>query len=270
LLSSNAHAVDARSPTLASKEAMMADVEIFSDRDALIRAEAERIVKLLRNAIAARGRCVLSLSGGATPKPLYQLLATPPYAGRIDWSRVHLFWGDERCVPPDHPESNYRMTREALLDRVTIPSMNVHRIRGEDDPEQAAAAYERLLRQTFGPQDPPARSFDVVLLGMGPDGHTASMFPGTAAPTETQRWAMAVHLERPREMWRVTLTTVVLNAAADVTFLVAGADKAPRLREVLEARGERSLPVQRIQPAQGTLHWMVDAAAAAQLHDARP
>jgi 6-phosphogluconolactonase len=246
---------------------MMGDVEIFSDRNTLVRAEADRIVKLMRDAIAARGRCLVALSGGSTPKPLYELLATPSYAGRIDWSRVHLFWGDERCVPPDHPESNYRMTREALIDRVALPPENVHRIRGEDDPHRAAEAYEQTLREWFGTDDPPPRTFDVVLLGMGPDGHTASMFPETAAPTETRRWAMAVHVEHPHPMWRVTLTTVVLNAAADVTFLVSGADKAPRLREVLEERGERRLPAQRIEPAQGNLHWMVDAAAAAQLHD---
>jgi 6-phosphogluconolactonase len=244
---------------------MMSDVEVFSDRSALVRAEAERIVKRIREAIASHGRCLVALSGGSTPKPLYELLATPPYAAQIDWPHVHLFWGDERCVPPDHPDSNYRMTREALLDRVPIPSENVHRIRGEDDPHQAAEAYERTLREWLGPTDPPARSFDVVLLGLGSDGHTASMFPGTAAPTEKRRWAMAVHVDHPREMWRVTLTTVVLNAAADVTFLVAGADKAARLREVLAARGEPILPAQRIQPALGSLHWMIDAAAGAQL-----
>ena len=243
----------------------MSDVEIFSDRNALVRAEAERLVTLMRESIAARGRCLVALSGGSTPKPLYELLASPAYAARIDWSRVHLFWGDERCVPPDHPDSNYRMTRAALLDRVPIPSENVHRIRGEDAPHEAAAAYERELRQWLGAADPPARSFDAVLLGMGPDGHTASMFPGTDAPAETRRWAMAVHVEKPRDMWRVTLTTVVLNAAADVTFLVAGADKAPRLREVLRTPDARPVPAQRIKPAHGALHWMLDEAAAAQL-----
>jgi 6-phosphogluconolactonase len=246
---------------------MMSDVEVFSDRGALVRAEAERFVKLAREAIGARGRCLVALSGGSTPKPLYELLATPQYAAQIDWPRVHLFWGDERCVPPDHPDSNYRMTREALLDRVPIPAENVHRIRGEEDPHQAAEAYEQLLRKFFGATDPPARSFDVVLLGLGPDGHTASMFPGTAAPTETRRWAMAVHVDHPRAMWRVTLTTVVLNAAADVTFLVAGSDKAARLRQVLGERSEPLLPAQRIQPTPGSLHWMADAAAATQLRD---
>jgi 6-phosphogluconolactonase len=253
--------------SLSSTEAIMSEVEIFSDRSELVRAEAERFVAQAKDAIRTRGQCLVALSGGSTPRPLYELLATPAYATRIDWSRTHLFWGDERCVPPDHPESNYRMTREALIDHVPLPPENVHRIRGEDPPDQAAAAYERLLRELFGPNDPPPRTFDLVLLGMGPDGHTASIFPGTAAVGETHRWAMAVHVETPHDMWRVTVTTVVLNAAADVTFLVAGADKAPRLREVLQA-GEPSrpvLPAQLVKPIRGALHWMIDAAAGAEL-----
>jgi 6-phosphogluconolactonase len=159
------------------------------------------------------------------------------------------------------------MTREALIDQVPLPPENVHRIRGEDPPDRAAAAYEGLLRGLFGPDDVPARTFDLVLLGMGRDGHTASIFPGTPAVSETHRWAMAVHVETPRDMWRVTLTTVVLNAAADVTFLVAGPDKAPRLREVLQA-GEEShsaLPAQLVKPIRGALHWMIDATAGADL-----
>lgn len=159
----------------------MRDIEIFADRNALVRAEADRFVKLTRHAIDSRDRCLVALSGGSTPEPLYQLLAKLPYASQIEWSRVHLFWGDERCVPPDHADSNYRMTRESLLDHVPLPTENVHRIRGEDDPHQAAEAYEHTLRAFIGAENPPWRSFDVLLLGMGPDGHTASMFPGTTA-----------------------------------------------------------------------------------------
>jgi 6-phosphogluconolactonase len=249
----------------------MAEIEIFPDESALIRAQADRIARLATEAIAARGRCLLALSGGSTPRPLYQLLASAPYATAVDWSRMHLFWGDERCVPPEHPDSNYRMTREALIDRVPLPLENVHRIRGEDPPEQAADAYERVLREFFGPGDKPARSFDLALLGLGPDGHTASIFPGTAATTETERWAMAVHVQHPRDMWRVTLTTTVLNASADVTFLVAGADKAARLREVLRQPDDQHpvLPAQLIRPSGGTLHWMVNAAAAVELEGVR-
>lgn len=241
-----------------------ADVEVYSDPNTLVHAEAEQIVKLAREAIAARGRFSLALSGGSTPKPLYELLAKPPYASRIDWSRVHVFWGDERCVPPDHPDSNYRMTREALLDHVPIPAENVHRIAGEDEPDAAARAYEQVLREFFGvAEGPPERSFDFVLLGMGNDGHTASLFPNTAPVTEEQRWVMANHVVGLPQTWRITLTPPVLNAAAVVTFLVAGASKAPRLKEAIE--GAMELPVQRIHPTHGALSWMVDAAAAARL-----
>lgn len=242
-------------------------VEIYADVDALVHTEAERIVTLAGEAVAGRGRFLLALSGGATPRPLYELLAEPPFAARIDWSRVHVFWGDERCVPPDHPESNYRMVREALLGRVPIPAANVHRIAGEDEPHDAARAYEQTLRDYFhAAEGPPGRSFDLVLLGMGDDGHTASLFPGTPPVTETRRWVMANHVTRPRPMWRITLTPVVLDAAAAVTFLVAGADKARRLSEVIAGAGQPAvLPAQRIRPIHGALTWMVDAAAAAQL-----
>jgi 6-phosphogluconolactonase len=246
-----------------------AEIDVFPDKAALVRAAAEQFVTIAGQAIGARERCLIALSGGSTPKPLYELLATAPYAARVDWGRVHLFWGDERCVPPDHPDSNYRMTREALLDRAPIPPDNVHRIRGEREPDAAADEYERLLRRFFPAADGagPARSFDLVLLGMGPDGHTASIFPGSAAVGETRRWAMAVHVERPREMWRVTLTTPVLNAAAEVAFLVAGADKAARLQDVLRA-GEGAaptVPAQLVRPTAGSVRWMVDAAAAGAL-----
>jgi 5-dehydro-2-deoxygluconokinase len=243
------------------------DVAIFSDDDTLMRAAAESLVALGRDAIAARGRFLLALAGGSTPRRLYELLSKPPFVDRIDWSRTHVFWGDERCVASDHPESNYRMTRDALLDRVPIPDENVHRMRGEDDPERAAEAYERLLHEFFGPNEGlPPRSFDEVLLGMGADGHTASLFPGTPPLIEGRRWVMAQHVEQPRPMWRITLTPVVLNAAADVSFLVAGAAKAQRLWEVLEG-GPRDpvLPAQLIHPVQGSLHFRVDAAAGARL-----
>lgn len=239
---------------------------IYSDSAALMRAEAERVVACASEAIAARGRFSVALAGGATPRALYELLATPAFAARIAWARVHVFWGDERCVPPAHGESNYRMAREALLDRVPIPPANVHRIAGEAEPLEAARAYELTLRAYFGVADgAPARSFDLVLLGMGLDGHTASLFPDTPAVTEDRRWVMATHLALPRPTWRITLTPVVLNAASEVAFLVAGGTKAARLAEVLEGGVAGALPAQRIRPTHGTLHWMVDAAAAAQL-----
>jgi 6-phosphogluconolactonase len=241
------------------------EVECFSDRGEMVRMEAERIVARAGDSIGQRARFLLCLAGGSTPKPLYELLATPPFATRIDWPRVHVFWGDERCVPPDHPESNYRMAREALLDHVQLPGTNVHRIRGEDEPSKAAAAYEELLATFFGSREiRPQASFDLVLLGMGADGHTASLFPGSAAARETRRWVVASPGPQPGH-WRVSLTPVLLNTAEDVTFLVSGANKADRLKDVLEDRGPDLLPAQLIRPTHGALHWVVDTAAAARL-----
>jgi 6-phosphogluconolactonase len=239
------------------------DIAIFWEDDALMRAEAERLVRLSRDAIAARGRFLLALAGGSTPRRLYEMLSKPPFSDSIDWSDTHVFFGDERCVPPDQPESNYRMAREALLDHVSVPEENVHRMHGEDDPERAADAYEQMLHDFFGAKEgPPARSFDEALLGMGLDGHTASLFPGTPPLTEERRWVMAQHVEQPKAMWRITLTPVVLNAAADVSFLVAGGAKAQRLKEVLEGGPrDEALPAQLIRPKHGSLHWLVDAAA---------
>jgi 6-phosphogluconolactonase len=245
----------------------MGEIEVFPDSKALIEAEAERIVTIASESIAMRGRCLLALAGGSTPRPLYQRLAEPLYASRVDWSRTHLFWGDERCVPPYHPDSNYRMTREALIEHVPLPPENVHRIQGEKDPSEGAADYERVLRHFFGAGPIPTRSFDLVLLGMGADGHTASIFPGTAAVSEENLWAISVHVERPHPMWRVTLTPMVFNASGNVTFLVTGSDKATRLEEVLEEADGRATPppARLIRPTRGELHWMVDAAAGASL-----
>lgn len=243
------------------------DIAVFSDDETLMRAAANDVIRLAGEAVATRGRFLLALSGGSTPRRLYELLAQTAYAARTDWSRVHVFWGDERCVPPDDPRSNYRMAREALLDRVPIPATNVHRILGEAEPHRAAEAYEDLLRGCFGlPEGPPVRSFDLVLLGMGTDGHTASLFPGTSPVTEKQRWVMANHVEKPDGLWRITLTPVVLNAAADATFLVTGPKKAEQLRNVLRGNGpDAALPARIIRPTHGALHWRVDAAAASRL-----
>ena len=223
-------------------------------------------------AVGETGRFVVALAGGSTPKRLYELLSTPEYARRVDWAHTHVFFGDERCVPPDDPQSNYGMARLALLDRVPLPAANVHRMRGEDDPAQAAAAYERELRAAFAtPDGPPGvRSdgrFNLVLLGMGDNGHTASLFPGLTAVRERERWVMAEHVAEVGS-WRITLTPPVLNAAAQVVFLVLGAGKAPMLKRVLQgpARPDE-LPAQAIAPRDGTLTWLVDAAAARELDD---
>jgi 6-phosphogluconolactonase len=251
-------------------ESRISRLERFPTTDALMADAAEHVVSDAARAIGASGRFAVALSGGSTPKRLYELLASPAYARRIDWSRVHLFWGDERCVPPDDPASNYRMTREALLDHIPLPDINVHRIRGEDTPAWAAATYERELRQVFDtPPGPPSltagRRFDLVLLGMGDNGHTASLFPGLSAVREKERWVVAEYVA-DMSMWRVTLTPPLLNAAMHIAFVVSGAGKAAMLHRVLEGPSEpQVLPAQAIVPADGVLDWLVDAEAASRL-----
>jgi 6-phosphogluconolactonase len=239
-----------------------AEVIPLPSREAVTAAAADALVAAAVEAIAARGRFLLVLSGGSTPKALYELLATPAYAARIDWTRTHVFWGDERCVPPDDRSSNYRMAREALLDRVPIPPASIHRMRGEDPPQAAADAYQADLRQVCGPGTP---RFDVVLLGMGDNGHTASLFPNLTAVRETSRWVVAEYVGEVK-MWRITMTPPLLNAAARVLFLVVGADKAPMLKRVLEGpRDVDALPAQVVSPTDGVLLWLIDQAAAAAL-----
>jgi len=243
--------------------------EVYPDASQLAHAVADQFVILAREAIESRGRFAVALAGGATPKAAYALLATDEYATRVDWSRVHVFWGDERCVPPDHPTSNYRMAREALLDHVSLPQENVHRMRGELEPGQAASKYEDVLRAFFCPpsrdRKAPTPGFDLVLLGMGDDGHTASLFPGTVAIHEQTRWVVAHYVEK-LEAWRITLTPVAINAATNVTFVISGLAKAERLREVLNGPYQpHVLPAQIIYPDNGRLHWLVDQAAASSL-----
>lgn len=236
------------------------------DAAALAGMAAERIAKLAEEAVARAGRFTVALAGGSTPKELYALLATQPYRARLPWRETHVFWGDERCVGPEHPESNYRMAVETLLRHVPVRPGQIHRMRGEDpDPDRAAAEYDALLRETFGlaPGVPPR--FDLVLLGLGADGHTASLFPGSPALRETERLAVAVFVERLGAR-RLTVTLPVLNAAAATLFLVSGGDKAEILRAVLEAVPDAEpLPAQLVGPPAGTVTWLVDAAAASLL-----
>lgn len=243
---------------------------VYPDRLAVMDAAAARIVELAEDANTRSGRFTFVLAGGSTPRALYALLASERFAKRVDWSRVHFFWGDERCVPPDDAESNYRMARETLLDTVKPPPANVHRMLGEEDPARAAADYGELLHRFFDvPSGGTAPRFDLVLLGMGANGHTASLFPGTSPLRETKRWVMANHVDEVGA-WRLTLTPVVINAAASIIFLVAGAEKAARLHEVLRGKSDPDrLPAQLIHPVHGDLRWMVDTAAAARLEDTR-
>ena len=239
-------------------------IQVFSSPELLADAVAQHIVTSAAEAISSRGRFTLALAGGSTPRAAYSRLAVGD--SRLptgDWRLFHILWGDERCVPPDDLRSNYRMAKEALLDRVPIPADQIHRIRGEDDPEKAAADYERELRALLG-----SDGLDLVLLGLGEDGHTASLFPGQAAVHETTRWVVAVPAP-DATMWRITLTPAVLNAARNVTFVVSGANKAARLQQVLQGPfAPDILPAQAIRPVQGRLSWMVDAAAGARLQSA--
>jgi 6-phosphogluconolactonase len=247
----------------------MSTITIYADLESWVTGVTDFITELATTALAERGRFTFAFSGGNTPRPVYARLASAVYRDRIDWSRVQVFFGDERCVPPDDPRSNYYMARTVLCDHVPIPAANVHRIHGEDPPEQAAAEYAAELERTFGGDaktgGPPPDGFDLVLLGMGDNGHTASLFPGLAAVTESIHWVMAQYVEVVG-MWRLTLTPVILNAANHVAFLVAGADKAEMLSKVLEGPYQPVvLPAQIITPTHGELHWLVDAAAAAHL-----
>ena len=227
-----------------------------------MRGAAEMFAEQARRAVPVCGRFSVALAGGNTPQRMYELLAEEPHRSGIDWSGVHVFWGDERCVPPHDARSNYYMTRTALLDHVPIPAGNVHRIRGELHPADGARDYETVLAQHFGTE--PAR-FDLVLLGLGTNGHTASLFPGTSVLRERTRRAAEVYVAE-LDMWRVTLTAPVLNAAAVVAFLVSGADKADILREVIIGPREPDrLPAQLVQPAASEARWLVDRAAASRL-----
>jgi 6-phosphogluconolactonase len=250
--------------------ALRGNVEIFPTTADLTAAAAERFIAAADAAIAATETFSVALSGGSTPHALFAALASPEYSSRVQWPRVHIFWGDERCVPPEDDGSNYKMAREALLDRVPIREANIHRIRGEDAPEDAAELYERELRRAFErptgpPRSEPGARFDLVLLGLGANGHTASLFPQLHAVREQTRWAMAENVET-LQMWRITLTPVILNQAAEILFIVSGKEKAAILRRVLYgAREINELPAQAIAPVDGRLSWLVDAAAAAEL-----
>jgi 6-phosphogluconolactonase len=236
--------------------------------EALGEAAAREFLIRARAAIAARGRYSVALSGGSTPRQLYRALAERG-PGEIPWPAIHLFWGDERAVPPDHPQSNYRAARAELLSKVPVPAANVHRLRGEETPERAAALYEEELRRFFGfaagSEGGHFPRFDLILLGMGDDGHTASLFPHSPALDEGERWVVANPVPALATT-RLTLTLPVLNAAACVLFLVAGTGKAATLAEVLEGQARpRELPAQAVRPVDGELIWMLDQAAAARL-----
>jgi 6-phosphogluconolactonase len=243
-------------------------VRRVADAEVLAQAAAGELVQVATRAVGERGSFTLALAGGSTPRKLYGLLSDvkAPFRERVPWARTHVFFGDERHVPPDHPESNYRMAREVLL--AHVPTASVHRIHGEEpDAAHAAAAYEAELRRFFGIMAPGAAppQLDLVLLGLGPDGHTASLFPGSAALEERRRWAVAVFVER-LGAHRITLTLPVLNRAREVLVLVSGSDKAQALARVLApAPGAELPPAGRVRPEAGALLWIVDRAACSRL-----
>ncbi|MCX7707771.1 MAG: 6-phosphogluconolactonase [Anaerolineae bacterium] len=257
------------------------DIVVLPDPAGVAEEAARRFVTLAMQAIEARGRFTVALAGGSTPVALYGLLSRPPYREQIPWERTLLFFGDERCVPPDHPWSNYRMAREALLDRVPVPAQNIYRMAGELSPETAAVSYAASLRRAFHLRGAARPRFDLILLGMGEDGHTASLFPGMPALQERRRLVVATQVPEyvKPSVARITLTLPVLNAAHQVMFLVTGAGKAKVARIILEDQliesiceggvrrgrrdpGRQAFPASRVQPVHGTLSWLLDRAAA--------
>ncbi len=250
-------------------------LEVKNSAEAVAAEAADRFVAAASAAIEARGRFGVALAGGSTPLACYALLARAPRRNAVDWSRVHLFWGDERCVPPDDPESNYGSAARALLDHLPVPPAAIHRIRGEIAPDRAAAEYEATLLSWLDEGEAGGGSrgaLDLVLLGLGSDGHTASIFPGTDifrreldGVNPRRRWVVPVFAQS-QNRWRVTFTTVPINQAREVLFLVTGPAKAATLREVLAPPGNAiRFPAQLIRPVQGRLRWLVDEAAAAEI-----
>jgi 6-phosphogluconolactonase len=233
-------------------------IRVFKDLESLSQAAAELFAELSEGAIRARGRFSVALSGGNTPSRLYELLANDPFRDKIQWRSVHVFWSDERCVPADDPRNNARMAHQVLLDRIALPVENIHAAQGDLPPAEAAARYEAELRKFFGDQPP---VFDLILLGMGDNAHTASLFPHTPVLEERERWVAEVYLAE-QNMFRVTFTAPFINQASQVVFLVSGADKAVALQNVLEgAYQPQEYPAQLIRPNGAHPIWLVDRAA---------
>lgn len=241
-----------------------AQVRVFDPPAELFRAGAEEFCRVGIESIRQRGRFSVALSGGSTPRPLHHELATT-FASRLPWDKVFFFWGDERHVPPDFPESNFRMAKETLLSQLPVPTENIYRMRGElPDAEQAALMYEDTLRESFRPAAGEFPRFDFILLGLGPDGHTASLFPGTKALQESRRLVVGNWVEQ-HSTWRITFTYPVLNAAANVMFLVSGGGEKPEIVRKALREPSANLPSQKVEPTNGILMWFLDKAAGSKL-----
>jgi 6-phosphogluconolactonase len=238
------------------------NVSIYPDVDSLSRAAAEMFSQVADQAIAERKRFLVAISGGSTPKRLFQILSRPPYAQGLAWENIHFFWCDERLVPADHPESNFGQAVEWLFSQIKIPVENLHRIRGEAPPAQAVAEYRKLL-ENFGEEELKWPRLDLAFLGLGADGHTASLFPGAFHPEEMNSPVLAVTADyQGRPSGRVTLTPLALNSARNVIFMVSGKDKANAVSETLTGLTNlEKWPAQRIRPRDGKLIWMLDTAA---------
>jgi 6-phosphogluconolactonase len=230
-------------------------------------AAAELFADTVLEAVSARGLARVAISGGSTPKAMFALLAddSQPFINDIPWASIQLFWVDERCVPPEHPESNYGMTKAAMLDKVPLPPANVHRMEGELDPEEASWRYEAEIRNAFKLEGAETPTFDLIMLGLGPDGHTASLFPHTEGLNEMSRICMANHVPQ-KDVWRLTLTWPVITQGREVAFLIEGAEKAGMVKTVFTGESDpETYPAQLIRPASGKLTLLLDAAAAAEL-----
>lgn len=240
---------------------------VSSTPSAVAHAAAQLFTSAAFAATQARGVARIAISGGTTPKAMFQLLADPAqsYLQQVPWDKLALYWVDERCVPPDHPESNFRMTREAMLSKVPLPSEQIFRMEGELEPAVAAARYESTIRNSFRLEGAETPTFDLILLGMGDDGHTASLFPHTAALEDITDIAVANHVPQ-KDTWRITLTSPVINQGREVAFLIEGAAKAQIVHQVFQGPWQpETLPSQLIRPASGSLTLLLDSAAASNL-----
>jgi 6-phosphogluconolactonase len=235
---------------------MTGEINTFESSRSLAQGAAERVIKTLSNAVATTGLASIVLSGGRTPREVYELLGSEANKERVPWSLVHVFWGDERCVAPTMPESNYRSAREALLESIDIPEGNIHRIHGESPPQEAARQYEQEIRTSLGLRHDSWPHFSLVLLGLGTDGHTASLFPGTLALQDRKRIVTEVYVESLKSS-RITLTLPALNSAQEILFLVSGKMKASIFRSI-RTSDTPQYPAQLIQPATGRVSWLID------------
>jgi 6-phosphogluconolactonase len=239
------------------------DIQVCSDLETLSHKAAAIFVDISRNCIISKGRFIVAIPGGSTPRRFYTLLSSHCYREKVDWRYVYFFWTDERCVPKEYEDSNFRGAFETLLSKLQIPEENIHRIKGEEEPEKAAIEYEEDLREFFGKTALPV--FDLVILGVGEDGHIASLFPGSSSLEETGRLAIPVFTEKQKRH-RVTLTLPVLNNSTQILFLVAGHSKADIVYKILGEKIERArYPAGLIDPGQGTLIWLIDKEAAKRL-----